>query len=212
MGATYDDVLALLLGWGDTKPPKQIVEKALKAGMSPDQIADGLTAYVWRMAHPPKGSTQDPFDYGLYYAFGGGAHFNLDHANIALGFSPEPDPLPSRPRAYTAEDAWESVMLGWYPSGTVRFLDLGTDEGREEFARRWKFGLTMPASWDGIDPKLYLFFALTNLIPSQPAPFGVRVSEQAETYRGFSFQMYLDNQNAVLDMMPAPWGPGGVRQ
>ena len=209
---SYEDVLALLTGWGTTKPPKQIVDQALKAGQTPEQIAAALTQYVWRMAHPPKGSTQDPFDYGLYYAFGGGAHFNLDHANIALGFSPEPDPLPSRPRAYTAEDAWELALLGWYYTGDTRFLDLDTEAGKAEFARRWQFGLYMPLSWEGVDPKLYLYLSISGQIETEPVAFSVRVSEEAVKLLGFNLQKWLDNQWAVREMLPAPWGPGGVRQ
>jgi len=219
---SYDEVYQLCLNqynWKvDTtaKPGPKGVNRALKAGQSSNTIASKLTAYARKFPEPPAGYPDKTPDgvwaYKLFYSYGAGSHFIETNTNIALGFAEEDSPLPKMPPAFTAEDAWELAMQGWYYTGDTRFLDVSTAEGKAELERRLEFAKQHPLSWDGVDHNLYAFFVVCNMVPSQPAPFGVRVSELASQNYGFSIQKWLDNQWAVREMLPAPWGAGGLKQ
>lgn len=218
---TYADVLNLCktkFNWDaepSAAPGKNGVATALKT-KTPEVIAKELTIYASKFPDPPEGyeyqTEGGKWAYKLFYAFGGGTHFRETNTNIALGLA-EPDaPLPKVAPAFTAEDAWEIALQGWYYTGDTRFLDLTTEAGRAELDRRLEFAKILPLSWDGVDHNLYKYFVICNLVPSEPVPFGVRVSELATNNYGFTVQKWLDNQWAIRKMLPTPWGAGGVKQ
>lgn len=198
-------------------PPPNATNKALKEGRSAESVAADLSSYARRFPNPPAGyedqTTDGVWAYKLYHCYGAGSHYPETNANIALGFSRADPPLPSVPPAHTAEDAWEIALQGWYRQGTTRFLDVeNVPADKAELERRLAFAEILPLSWQGVTHGLYRYFIVTGMVPSVPRPYGVGQTELPKTWHGFTLQQYLDNCWATDQMLPAPWGPGGIPQ
>ena len=163
---------------------------------------------IWIYAmRDPHGLTEDK----VWWTFGGGSeNYYVVNTGIALGIvSPDVD-YPTKPPAYRSEDAVYLARQGWRYDGQSAFLDLATDYGKAEFARRESFASTLPPSWQGVDPTLYWYLVLDGTVNSQPPDFGWRPDANAKNWYGFTFQMWLDNQWAQREGKPKPWLKGGV--
>ena len=220
--ATYDDVMAVCLNsynWGvcqSARPGFNGTNQALNEGRTPEAIASDLSRYARSFPSPPPGYEDQTPDgvwaYQLYHCYGAGSHYVETNTNIALGYSSPDAALPSVPRAYLAEQAWEIAMQGWYYTGDTKFLDVDTPEGKAELDARLEFAKILPASWDGVSHDLYKYFVVTGLVLREVPPFGVSQSKLPRDWYGYNVQKYLDNEWAVRKMLPAPWGLGGVPQ
>ena len=191
-----EEAVAALQPWADAA-----IEQALAAGMTPGDASERIYAAI--DAAPYEGFVNQ-----LYWTFGIGSHFKELNLLQALGLQPADPVLEKHPPARVAQDAVELIRQGWHYTGDTRELELDTEAGRAEYARRDAFGKILPPSWQGVDPLLYWYLVLCNRIPSVPAPFGVRQSEAVADLRGLSLQQWLDNEHAQRERKPLPWPVG----
>lgn len=213
---SYSDVCTILVNsyaWGvcpSAAPAEGPVNDALAAGQTDDGIAASLTDFARGYFPPPPGYSEDPWAYKLYWTFGDGSHYTELNTAQALGLAPADPIAPSMPPAYTSEDAVELAKQGWHYSGDAYFLDMTTDAGRTEFARREEFAKTIPPSWQSVEPLLYWYLIVSNRVGSQPVPFGVRQNENAYNLSGFTFQQFLDNEYRQRQHKQPAWLRGGI--
>lgn len=174
---------------------------------NPTASIDAIAAMVWEQVqrHPQ----QNPID-SVWWTFGGGGHFGMAELSIALGMS-EPDaPVEQKTPAYRAEDAVMLAKQGWYFTGDAKFLNVDDPARLAEFKRREKFAEILPPSWAGTDPILYWYLCVSGEIESGVPDFGTRPDNLWKSWKGFSFQQYMDNMWAAREKRVLPWTKGGL--
>jgi hypothetical protein len=98
---------------------------------------------------------------------------------------------------------------GWYFTGDAMFLNLDRPDRLEEFKRRSTFAKIIPPSWAGTDPVLYWYLVVSGEIETGVPDFGTRPDALWRSWKGFSFQQYIDNIWAAREKRELPWGKNG---